>query len=117
MVSGTEAGGSAVGLEPLAIGVLEDARGTFVGCGVGNVSGVMSEVVGRGPGWGFGVGKEGVGRVEEAVKEMANAAEVVNGEGEEEDAFGVKFGDDVEVGTGEFGSSAGVVCLGEVNRC
>jgi hypothetical protein len=75
--------------------------------------GVVGEVVGFGPRGRFGAGDECVLGVKEAVEMVANAAEVVDGEGEEKNTLGVDFGNEIGVGPRELCSCARVVCLGE----
>lgn len=111
VVGGAKAGGCTVGLEPIAVGQVQDFGGAVSGSRVGDEGRMVGEVSGVGPGWGFRGRDEGVGRVKEVVEEVTETAEVVDGERKKEDAFRVEFSDDIRIGSDEFRSSACLVCL------
>ena len=86
------------GVFPGGISGWEEALDGGRACGVlvGSVGSRVGELVGL-PVGGGGTGVAGGGAIKEAMGEVANATQRVNGEGEELDVLGVEGGDDLEV--------------------
>ena len=104
-----------VGSEPSAVGSKEEAAGRLEGEGASLECGRLG-AEGRGrEAWEFSKGGDEGGRIkEEGVCERADAAQVVEGEGEKVDAAGIELG---RREVAEFGLNARQVCFGGKRSC